>query len=174
MSRCSNASTLLPGRGRSGGVDRHHRPAARMPGNFDAHREKEAYERRSRTAQVLEVRSTIFRLAGKRGTCCASLIGARRRSVGRDRAKPGIDQPIRCRFQHLYQFQHGAANHYQWSCLFYNRTRNTASDHYRRNSHALSPCNGIGSRLRLGESEWSTLYISRRWRDCSGLGNHWL
>ena len=38
--------------------------------------------------------------------------------MGRDRAKPWIDQPIRCRFQHLYQFQHRAANHYQWSCCF--------------------------------------------------------
>src|SRR5450759_2511071 len=135
---------------------------------------RRAYEKRSKTPQVLEVRSKLFRLAGKRGTCCASLIGARRRSVGRDRAKPWIDRHIRCRFQYLYQFQHRATNHYQWSCLFYYRTHNTASDHYRRNRHALSSSNGIGSRLRLGGSAWSTLYLSRRWRDCPGLGSHWV
>ena len=148
-----------------------------MGGHLMPTGKREAYERRSKTPQVLEVRSKLFRLAGKRGTCCASLIGARRRSVGRDRAKPWIDQHLRCRFQHLYQFQHRAANHYQWDCfatccLLYNGTRNTTSDNYGHNRYALSSCNRGGSRPRLGESAWSTLYISRRWRGCSRHGNY--
>ena len=100
-----------------------------------------------------------------------------RPSMGRDRAEPWIDQHLRCRFQHLHQFQHRAANHYQWNCfatccLLYDGTRNTTSDYYRHNRYALSSCNRGGSRPRLGESAWSTLYISRRWRGCFRHGNY--
>jgi hypothetical protein len=56
--------------------------------------------------------------------------------------------------------------------LLYNGTRNTASDNYRHNSYALSSCNRGGSRPRLRESAWSTLYISRRWRGCFRHGNY--